>query len=216
MLRCNAGMPIARVSIEVGIRSLTIKEFEMSAAPVTMLISRRIAPERYGDFLAWIRQGNILAAGFPGFLGCGVLQPPEGGDLYQIVLRFTDEANLKRWENSLPRRMWLERGASLVRESAIHRVSGIESWFGERKITPPRWKQAISTWIAYFPMLLLFSTLLNEQLSALPLFWRVLVTTASMTPVLSFVCIPVITRLLHRWLHATPAARRQAGQGAVQ
>lgn len=46
--------------------------------PVTMLVTRRISPQRYGDFLAWMRQGEILAAGFPGFLGSGVLQPPEG------------------------------------------------------------------------------------------------------------------------------------------
>ncbi|AHV91120.1 antibiotic biosynthesis monooxygenase [Bordetella holmesii] len=170
--------------------------------PVTMLVTRRISPQRYGAFLAWMRQGETLAAGFPGFLGSGVLQPPEGGDTYQIVLRFEDEASLKRWESSLPRRMWLERGASLVQHSQVERVSGIESWFGARKFTPPRWKQAISIWLAYFPMLLLFSTLLNEQLSALPVFWRVLVTTLSMTPVLSFICIPVISRVLHRWLHA--------------
>ncbi|OZI46616.1 antibiotic biosynthesis monooxygenase [Bordetella genomosp. 5] len=178
-------------------------------APVTMLVTRRIAPENYGDFLAWMRQGEILAAGFPGFLGSGVLQPPEGGDQYQIVLRFTDEDSLNRWEKSLPRRMWLERGAKLVRHSHVHRVSGMDSWFGPQKSAPPRWKQAISIWIAYFPMLLLFSFLLNEQLSAMPLFWRVLVTTASMTPILSFVCIPVITRLLHFWLHPGQGGSRR-------
>ena len=85
------------------------------SAPVTLLVTRHIQPERYGDFLAWMRQGEILAAGFPGFLGSGVLQPPAGGDQYQIVLRFDDEASLDRWERSLPRRMWLERGAALVR-----------------------------------------------------------------------------------------------------
>lgn len=180
------------------------------AAPVTMLVTRHISPERYSDFLAWMRQGEILAAGFPGFLGSGVLQPPEGGDQYQIVLRFTDESSLNRWEKSLPRRMWLERGANLVKTSEVHRVSGMDSWFGTQKIAPPRWKQAVSIWIAYFPMLLIFSLLLNEQLSALPVFWRVLITTLTMTPVLSFICIPFITRLLHRWLHPTAPRRIKA------
>ncbi|MCD0502437.1 antibiotic biosynthesis monooxygenase [Bordetella petrii] len=174
-------------------------------APVTMLVTRHISPERYGDFLAWMRQGEILAAGFPGFLGSGVLQPPEGGDQYQIVLRFNDAGSLARWENSLPRRMWLERGSSLVRASRVDRASGMDAWFGPPRSAPPRWKQAVSIWLAYFPMLLLFSALLNDQLSAMPLFWRVLVTTACMTPVLSFICIPVITRLLRGWLQ--PAAR---------
>lgn len=177
-----------------------------SSAPVTMLVTRHIAPERYGDFLAWMRQGEILAAGFPGFLGSGVLLPPEGCDQYQIVLRFADAASLARWENSLPRRMWLERGADLVRASRVHRVSGMDTWFGPAHAAPPRWKQAVSIWIAYFPVLLVFSILLNAQLSAMPVFWRVFVTTVCMTPILSFVCIPVVTRLLKGWLR--PAGPR--------
>ena len=177
-------------------------------APVTMLVTRHISPERYLDFLNWMRQGEILAAGFPGFLGSGVLQPPEGGDQYQIVLRFDNATNLARWENSLPRRMWLERGVGLVHESRVHRISGMDTWFAPARSAPPRWKQAVSIWLAYFPMLLLFSVLFNEQLGALPVFWRVLITTLCMTPVLSFICIPVITRLLRGWLQ--PAVRRES------
>ena len=79
-----------------------------------------------------MRQGEILAAGFPGFLA-GVLQPPAGGDQYQIVLRFDDEASLDRWERSLPRRMWLERGAALVRGSEVRRARGMDGWFGQAK-----------------------------------------------------------------------------------
>ncbi|KGD89269.1 antibiotic biosynthesis monooxygenase [Achromobacter sp. RTa] len=172
------------------------------SAPVTMLVTRHIAPERYGDFLSWMRQGEILAAGFPGFLGSGVLQPPEGGDQYQIVLRFADEPSLGRWENSLPRRMWLERGAALVRASHARRASGTDGWFAPASSAPPRWKQAIAIWLAYFPVLLVFSILASEHLSVLPVFWRVLVTSLALTPVMVFVCIPTVSRVLRRWLHA--------------
>jgi antibiotic biosynthesis monooxygenase (ABM) superfamily enzyme len=179
-----------------------------------MLVTRHIAPERYSDFLAWLRQGEILAAGFPGFLGSGVLQPPEGGDQYQIVLRFHDEGSLTRYEKSLPRRMWLERGSQLVRASRVHRVSGMDSWFGPQKSAPPRWKQAFSIWVVYFPALLLFSTVFKDQLGSLPLFWRVLLTTSSMTPVLSFILIPFVTRILHSWLH--PGVPRPPARGLLK
>ena len=172
------------------------------SVPVTMLVTRHIAPERYSDFLSWMRQGEILAAGFPGFLGSGVLQPPEGGDEYQILLRFTDEASLNRGEKSLPRRMWLERGASLVRASHEHRGKGTEGWFAPKASTPPRWKQAVSIWLAYFPVLLVFSVLVSEHLSILPVFWRVLITSVILTPIMVFFCIPFISRVLHRWLRA--------------
>ncbi|WP_263912114.1 antibiotic biosynthesis monooxygenase [Achromobacter sp. 79A6] len=171
------------------------------SAPVTMLVTRHITPERYGDFLSWMRQGEILAAGFPGFLGSGVLQPPEGGDQYQIVLRFNDEASLSRWEKSLPRRMWLERGANLVRASHARRVSGMDAWFGPQSHrAPPRWKQAVSIWLAYFPVLLAFSLLVSEHLTSLPVFWRALITSVALTPVMVYFCIPFVTRRLDRWL----------------
>ncbi|MGE8611015.1 antibiotic biosynthesis monooxygenase [Achromobacter veterisilvae] len=171
-------------------------------APVTMLVTRHIAPERYSDFLSWMRQGEILAAGFPGFLGSGVLQPPEGGDQYQIVLRFADEASLNRWENSLPRRMWLERGTALVRASHARRASGTDGWFAPRLSAPPRWKQAVSIWLAYFPVLLAFSVFASDHLNVLPVFWRVLVTSVALTPIMVFVCIPLVSRMLQRWLRA--------------
>jgi uncharacterized protein len=176
-------------------------------APVTMLITRQIAPERYSDFLSWLRQGEILAAGFPGFLGSGVLQPPEGSDQYEIVLRFHDEASLARWENSLSRRMWLERGRGLVRASSIYRATGMDSWFGRQKSAPPRWKQAFSIWLVYCPSLLLFNIVFKDQLMAMSLLWRVVVTTSIMSPILSFVLIPFISRVLRGWLH--PGAPRR-------
>jgi antibiotic biosynthesis monooxygenase (ABM) superfamily enzyme len=97
--------------------------------------------------------------------------------------------------------MWLERGAQLVRASHARRVSGMDAWFGPARSAPPRWKQAISIWVVYFPTLLLVSVLFQAQLATLSVFWRVFLTTASMTPVLSFILIPLVTRLLHGWLH---------------
>ncbi|MBF2945065.1 antibiotic biosynthesis monooxygenase, partial [Pseudomonas aeruginosa] len=56
----------------------------MSTAPVTLLVARRVAAGRYRDFLAWQREGEALAADFPGYLGSGALAPPAGGDEFQM------------------------------------------------------------------------------------------------------------------------------------
>ncbi len=175
------------------------------ASPVTFLISRRIATESYGDFLRWAREGTLLAAGFPGYLGSGLLQPGQPDEEFQIVLRFIDEDSFQRYERSIARRMWLERGAALVKASRSHRAEGIDSWFTAGNVAPPRWKQMISIWMAYFPVLLLFSLFLNEPLAQLPVFWRVLLTTVTLTPLLCFVCMPAMGKLLARWLRPAPA-----------
>jgi antibiotic biosynthesis monooxygenase (ABM) superfamily enzyme len=39
-------------------------------------------------------------------------------------------------------------------------------------------------------------------LNVLPVFWRVLVTSVALTPIMVFVCIPLVSRMLQRWLRA--------------
>ncbi len=77
----------------------------------------------------------------------------------------------------------------------------MDAWFGPPKSAPPRWKQAFSIWVVYCPSLMLFNIVFQEQLASLSLFWRVVVTTSAMSPILSFFLIPFISRVLHGWLH---------------
>ncbi|MNI76547.1 hypothetical protein D3C73_1327890 [compost metagenome] len=51
-------------------------------------------------------------------------------------------------------------------------------------------------------MLLVFSILVSEHLNMMPVFWRVLITSVILTPIMVFICIPVISRVLQRWLRA--------------
>ncbi|WP_220271971.1 hypothetical protein [Crenobacter cavernae] len=128
------------------------------------------------------RRGERLAAGFAGFLGAGMFLPPEGGDEYQVVFRFADEACLACWADSAERRDWLREGAELVHDSRVRCASGLDAWFGPAPSAPPRWKQAVAIWLAFFPVSLAFTLLLGERLAALPVFWRVLSSTAILTP----------------------------------
>lgn len=69
---------------------------------------------------------------------------------------------------------------------------------------PPRWKQAVAIWLAFFPVSLLFNLLFGHWLAALDLVPRVLLSTLALTPVMVYLFIPLSTRLLAGWLHATP------------
>ncbi|MFA5488940.1 MAG: antibiotic biosynthesis monooxygenase [Candidimonas sp.] len=184
------------------------------SSPVTWLLTRRIAPDRYDEFQAWMRRGILLAAGFPGFLGAGVLAPPPGGDQYQIVLRFTDPSSMEKWERSLSRRMWLERGESMIRASELMRVDGLETVFGLREQLPPRWKRLISVWLVMFPTALTVNAALLAPLGHAPLALRIMAMTMIQAPLMMFVGVPLINRLLGRWLYADvrrfPPPARQA------
>ncbi|MBB3143108.1 antibiotic biosynthesis monooxygenase [Halomonas organivorans] len=187
----------------------------MSSDPVTLMVARRVARGRYRDFMHWLEEGRELAADFAGYLGSGVLAPPPADDEYQIIFRFRDAETLAAWEHSASRRAWLARGQGLFEAPQEHRATGLDRWFQQPGTpTPPRWKQAIAIWLAFFPVSLVFKVLFGDALATLPLVPRVLAGTLMLTPVMVFLFIPLSTRLLGPWLRGepwrTPQLRRRS------
>lgn len=188
----------------------------MSTEPVTLMVARRVRDGRYHDLLAWLHEGEQLAADFPGYLGSGVLAPPPGDDEFQIVFRFADEQTLDSWEHSASRRAWLQRGSELFGQPHEHRARGIDTWFGGNdSAPPPRWKQSVAIWLAFFPVSLLFNLMFGGALSELSLVMRILLTTMALTPLMTYLFIPLSTRLLAPWLQTPPRPRIRHGKQAV-
>lgn len=185
----------------------------MSTEPVTLMVARRVRDGRYHDLLAWLHEGEQLAADFPGYLGSGVLAPPPGDDEFQIVFRFADEQTLDTWEHSASRRAWLQRGSELFGQPHEHRARGIDAWFGENdSVPPPRWKQSVAIWLAFFPVSLMFNLLFGSALSELSLVMRILLSTLALTPLMTYLFIPLSTRLLAPWLQTPPRPRIHQGK----
>ena len=179
----------------------------MSTPPVTLMVARRVANGRYQDLIAWLGEGEQLATDFPGYLGSGVLAPPPDDDEFQIIFRFANEQTLHAWEHSASRSAWLARGSDLFAHPSEHRVSGIDGWFGAAGHRPPRWKQAVAIWLAFFPVSLLFNLLLGPLLGELDLLSRVLLSTLALTPLMVYFFIPLSTRMLAGWLSSATTRR---------
>lgn len=187
----------------------------MSAEPVTLMVARRVASGRYHDLIAWLHEGEQLATDFPGYLGSGVLAPPPDDDEFQIIFRFADEQTLASWEHSASRRAWLERGAGLFAQPHEQRITGLDAWFGAAHRQPPRWKQSIAIWLAFFPVSLAFNLLFGSTLADFSLVVRVLLSTLALTPLMTYLFIPLATRLLAPWLQRSRASLlRSPGQAA--
>jgi antibiotic biosynthesis monooxygenase (ABM) superfamily enzyme len=173
----------------------------MSTSPVTLMVARRVAHGRYQELIAWLHEGEQLATDFPGYLGSGVLAPPPGDDEFQIIFRFADEATMHAWEHSASRRSWLVRGSGLFAKNSVHRVRGMDGWFGTVGQRPPRWKQAVAIWLAFFPVSLIFNYVLGPLLGQFELLPRIMISTLILTPLMVFWFIPLSTHLLSGWLN---------------
>ncbi|MFF7705883.1 antibiotic biosynthesis monooxygenase [Pseudomonas sp. NPDC007930] len=188
----------------------------MSTPPVTMLVARRAAKGRYPELLAWLHEGERLATDFPGYLGSGVLAPPEGDDEFHMIFRFACAHTLHAWEHSASRQAWLSRGDGLFAAPSEQRAQGLAGWFGNPgQPRPPRWKQSVAVWLAFFPVSLLFNFLFGGWLGEFGLLPRVLMSTLVLTPIMVCGFIPLSTRLLANWLNA-PARPKPAPHALPQ
>ena len=188
--------------------------------PVTVSITRHVAPSRVDEMVAWVRAGSALAERFPGFLGTGWVRPGGGSDEWHMLYRFDSAESLGAWEASDQRAWWLGSAQGLVGESLRERRTGIEGWFDQpiehdvedlrpRPAAPPRWKQAVMIWTAFFPLSLLTGLLLRDVAPGLAILPRVLLTTVVMTPVMTYVVLPQLTRRLDWWLQGRRAPWRR-------
>jgi antibiotic biosynthesis monooxygenase (ABM) superfamily enzyme len=175
--------------------------------PVTAVASRRVKQGREQEFEEWVSGILDAANRFPGYLGSEVLRPsdPEDNE-YKIIFRFDHASNLHAWENSEERQRWLSRSRPLLyQEEKVHVLTGLETWFtlaskpGEP--APPRYKMAIITWLAVFPLVALIFSLFGQWLNMLPTLLRTLVFTAVMVTLMTYVIMPRMTRLFSFWLY---------------
>jgi uncharacterized protein len=185
--------------------------------PVTVLYSRRVKPGREADFEAWAHGIVAAARQFPGHLGASVLDAP-GSREYHILFSFADRRSLRAWLDSPERHRWLVRAGDLLEaDRGLQQLTGLETWFklpGSTVPTikpPPRWKMWLVSLAAVYPLVLAFQVLVVPRMARLPLPLRALLFPLVLLTLMTFVVMPVVTRLLHRWLG--PQQDEEPGEG---
>ena len=181
------------------------------ALPVTVSFTRRADPGHAREMTAWIRAGLSMAEGFPGFLGGGWVRPRDGSDEWHMLCRFADQRSLAAWDSSPERQWWLRSAQGLAEVTRTEQRTGIEGWFDAPvaaevsapvdRSAPPRWKQATTIWLVFFPMNLLATVTLGRLLADVPVVLRVAVLTLTLTPIMVYLVLPWMTARLDWWLH---------------
>lgn len=66
---------------------------------------------------------------------------------------------------------------------------------------PKKWKMAIVIWLAIYPLITTIFALLGKQLIQIePLPLRTLIITVIAVPIMVFILIPTLQKLLRNWL----------------
>jgi uncharacterized protein len=175
--------------------------------PVAVNVTRRVKPERVGEFEQWVSGITDAISRFPGYLGTEVLKPGDPSESeYHIIFKFERLSDLERWEDSEERRDWCGRVESFQEGPAQrHVVTGLERWFvlppSRDTPPPPRYKLVAITWLAIYPLITAVFFFLGDPLQRLPLGIRTLVVTAIIVPAMIYLVMPIMTPLFARWLY---------------
>nr|WP_209906659.1 antibiotic biosynthesis monooxygenase [Paeniglutamicibacter psychrophenolicus] len=188
------------------------------ATPITVSITRTVLPEHHRRFNAWVQAGQVLAREWDGYLGSGWIRTAPDSNEWHVLYRFSSAKALAAWDESEERRWWIDSAAELVEITKVEHRTGIEGWFeqpGDTNLTiaetvvPPRWKQAVSIFLPFFPLSLLSNFLLMPFLGDWPLVLAVLLNICILTPLMTYIFLPVTTQLLRPWLHKPRRDKRK-------
>ncbi|MEU7064145.1 antibiotic biosynthesis monooxygenase [Streptomyces sp. NPDC053429] len=171
---------------------------------VSLLIARQVEPGYEEDFEAWARGILETAAGFPDHLGYGLFRPAAKGAPWFLVHRFRNQAAFEAWQKSPERAAFFANcQGHHHHEIARRELHGMETWFakpGTTRPAPPRWKMAISSGLAIFPISLLGNAVLGPYLVGLPFVLRTAAFTVVFSTLMTYVAMPAVSKLLRPWL----------------
>jgi uncharacterized protein len=180
------------------------------AEPITVSITRTVSPERAKEVAAWARAGQDLLSASPGYLGSGWVRSDPDSPEWHMLYRFADAESLEAWESSAERAWWVESALGMVQHSPEERRTGIEGWFDAPTSVevvahvpppaPPRWKQMVAIFLVFYPLSLGANYVLGFVTSGVALPLRVLLLVVAVTPIMTYVALPLVTRALRPWL----------------
>lgn len=157
--------------------------------------------------------GQELVRQWPGYLGSGWVRGGPDSDEWHVMYRFSNATSLRDWDESLERKWWTESAEGLMETTRIEHRTGIEGWFDQpgdvsinvpETFVPPRWKQAVGIFLPFFPLSLLANYLLHPLTGSWPLVLAVLLNITILTPIMTYLLLPLSTRLLRPWLQRRP------------
>ncbi|MGP0029476.1 MAG: antibiotic biosynthesis monooxygenase [Acidimicrobiales bacterium] len=177
---------------------------------ITVVVSHPVDPAEEEAFLAW--QGRVTEAekAFAGYRGSELFRPVPGvQDEWTAMFRFDTQEHLDAWLGSPARARLLSEGRKFHDFSLRRIASPFGSWFSFEggsapAEAPAQWKTALSVLVGLYPTVVLLTLAIDEIWKHGELWASLLVGNIVSVCLLTWVVMPVVTRLLHFWLAPDP------------
>ena len=174
--------------------------------PIHVAITRRIKPGCEAEFQTALREFFQTSFAHTGVRGAGMLVPPPGSTSpeFGILRTFADEQERDAFYASPMFKSFDERVRPLTEGETTHReLTGLEAWFRNPHNPPPRWKMALLTFLAVWPVSMAVPAALNPLIGgSIPNFLFAGAVALGIVLVLTWVAMPVLVQLAKGWLQS--------------
>lgn len=176
---------------------------------VTLVIKHRVKPGHEAAYESWLKKTVNVASRREGHLGADIHRDNHGGlQVFTCVLRFCSTDVMQSWLDSTERHELVQEALPMLADGDQTEVTtGSEFWFApatENQEQPPRWKQAVISFLVILPLSLIVPKLWMPVLSLHPFFAGYLgsniVITATIVTLVVYLCMPAAMRLFAPWL----------------
>src|SRR5690242_2557425 len=123
--------------------------------PIHVAITRKIKPGCEAEFQQALKEFFQSSFAHTGVQGASMLVPPPGSPSpeFGILRTFASARQRDDFYASPMFHAWEERIKPLTEGTPEYReLTGLEAWFRKPQNPPPRWKMALLTWIAVWPV----------------------------------------------------------------
>jgi antibiotic biosynthesis monooxygenase (ABM) superfamily enzyme len=183
----------------------TKKDIDINT-PITTIVRHNIRLGAEKNFENWVHEIAEKISVFQGFKGVFTIRSKaeRESNEYIVVFQFENMNNLIEWMNSKERNLELKKLSKFSKkEMQLDFHDSIGFWFTGDKVEekkPPKWKMALLTWVAVFPMVLILLDLFSKLLPSFPLALKVLFVTITLVTLLTWFLLPNLTKIFKKWL----------------
>ncbi|MBP9854971.1 MAG: antibiotic biosynthesis monooxygenase [Candidatus Omnitrophica bacterium] len=175
----------------------------------TGVITHHVHEGKHDLYEAWLKQIVPVCRSYPGHLDLQVIRPvPSLTTTYTVVIRFDTVEHLRNWVTSDDRKSFIEKVQPILqKDDHVHIRSGLDFLFtqeGSGAKVPTRWKQALLTWSALFPVGLMVRWAMLPVFNQLGLtehdHLKVFINSGITIVIMVYLVMPHYTKLVQKWL----------------
>lgn len=133
------------------------------------------------------------------------------------MVKFDSAIHYQQWYRSPEAGYWFNALARLESQPPNFEVmTGLEAWFTVSNATfrpivpPPRYKMALITWLAIFPLIVGINLLFSTWLIQLPMLLRSLILSITLVLLMTYIVMPRMTRLFAYWLYSSTSRKSRS------